>query len=95
MRAVIALTTYVLERARGICELTGDPAPFLTQAGEPYLEVHHIHRLADGGLDHPKNCAAISPNAHREIHHGAKGKELDNKLAEIVAAKERQFEEGH
>ncbi len=87
------IRAYVLERARGICELTGDPAPFLTHTGEPYLEVHHIHRLADGGLDHPKNCAAITPNTHREIHYGAMGKELDDKLADIVAVKERQFEE--
>ena len=61
---------YVLKRAAGVCELTGAPAPFLTKDGQPYLEVHHIRRLSDGGLDHPVNCAAISPTAHRELHHG-------------------------
>lgn len=86
------IRAYVLRRAGGICELTGDPAPFRTRAGEPYLEVHHIHRLSDGGLDHPKNCAAITPNAHREIHHGENGKELDEQLAEIVATKEASLE---
>lgn len=86
------IRAYVLRRAGGICELTGDPAPFRTQAGGPYLEVHHIHRLSDGGLDHPKNCAAITPNAHREIHLGENGKELDEQLAEIVVTKEASLE---
>jgi 5-methylcytosine-specific restriction protein A len=79
---------YVLQRAEGICELTGEPAPFLTKGRQPYLEVHHIKRLSDGGLDHPVNCAAISPTAHREIHHGAEGAKLDEKLAELIAQKE-------
>ena len=61
---------------------------FFKNNGEPYLEVHHINRLSDGGLDHPSNCAAISPNSHREIHFGIKGKELDQKLAKLVAQKE-------
>jgi 5-methylcytosine-specific restriction enzyme A len=78
----------VLQRAEGICELTGEPAPFLTKDGQPYLEVHHIRRLSDGGLDHPVNCAAISPTAHREIHHGAEGAKFDEQLAELVAQKE-------
>ncbi|PWG16183.1 HNH endonuclease signature motif containing protein [Salibaculum griseiflavum] len=80
---------YVLKRASGVCELTGDPAPFLKLDGTPYLEVHHIRRLSDGGIDHPVNCAAITPNAHREIHFGAAGEELDNKLAQIIAEKEK------
>jgi 5-methylcytosine-specific restriction enzyme A len=79
---------YVLKRANGICELTNTEAPFFKNNGEPYLEVHHINRLSDGGLDHPSNCAAISPNSHKEIHFGIKGKELDQKLAKLVAQKE-------
>lgn len=87
------IRAYVLRRAGGVCELTGKQAPFRALTGEPYLEVHHIHRLSDGGLDHPKNCAAVTPNAHREIHHGENGKELDDRLAKIVAAKEAQYED--
>ena len=79
---------YVLRRADGVCELTGDPAPFSKSDGSPYLEVHHIKRLSDGGLDHPVNCAAITPNAHREIHFGAEGKQLDERLARIISMKE-------
>jgi len=28
---------------------------FMVVAGHPYVEVHHIRRLSDGGLDHPIN----------------------------------------
>lgn len=82
---------YVLQRAEGICELTGKPAPFLTKDGQPYLEFHHIRRLSDGGLDHPANCAAISPTALREIHHGAEGAKMDEWLAELITEKERKL----
>lgn len=85
---------YVLRRADGKCELTGKIAPFKRNNGEAFLEVHHIKRLSDGGLDHPFNCAAISPNAHREIHYGANGKDLDEKLAIIISDKEANFIDG-
>ena len=80
---------YVLARAAGRCELTGKDAPFCKPDGEPYLEVHHIRKLSDGGLDHPVNCAAITPDSHREIHFGANGKILDEKLASLISSKEK------
>lgn len=83
-----AIKEYVLARAAGHCELTGEPAPFTTADGKPFLEVHHIKRLSDGGLDHPANCAAITPNVHREIHFGANGAEIDDQLVHIIADKE-------
>ena len=84
---------YVLKRANGLCELTNTKAPFFKNNGEPYLEVHHINRLSDGGLDHPSNCAAISPNSHREIHFGINGKDLDQKLAKLIAQKGLLFDQ--
>ena len=45
---------YVLARAAGHCEGCSQPAPFLTPAGRPYLEAHHIRRLSDGGPDDPR-----------------------------------------
>lgn len=83
-----AIKEYVLARAAGHCELTGSPAPFVTIDGKPYLEVHHIKRLSDGGLDHPANCAAITPNVHREIHFGANGADIDDQLLKAIALKE-------
>jgi 5-methylcytosine-specific restriction enzyme A len=86
-----AIRRYVLARAKGICELTGDLAPFVTKTGEPYLEVHHLNRRSDGGLDDPRNCAAITPTAHREIHYGKNGELLNEKLSAIIRSKENSF----
>jgi len=61
----------VLERARGHCEDCQQPAPFIGKAkNEPYLEVHHKVRLADGGEDTVQNAIALCPNCHREMHFG-------------------------
>lgn len=61
----------VLWRANGICEKCGQPAPFISAATNlPYLEIHHIERLADGGEDTMENTLALCPNCHREAHFG-------------------------
>lgn len=61
----------VLIRANGICEKCGKEAPFIRASdGTPYLEVHHIKRLADGGEDNVENAMAVCPNCHRELHFG-------------------------
>jgi hypothetical protein len=44
--------------------------------------------ISDGGLDHPVNCAAITPNVHREIHFGQNGKHLAEKLGQSIKHKE-------
>ena len=44
------------------------PAPFADQAGEPYLECHHIEWLSKGGMDSADNCVALCPNCHRKMH---------------------------
>jgi 5-methylcytosine-specific restriction protein A len=79
-----AVRIYVLRRAHGTCEACNRGAPFQASAGRPYLEPHHIHRLADGGPDAPNAVAAVCPNFHREVHHGVNGKSLNDKLAQVV-----------
>ena len=64
---------YVLMRADGICESCEKPAPFKRMDGTHYLEPHHVNRLSDGGLDHPRYVAALCPSCHREIHSGVGG----------------------
>jgi 5-methylcytosine-specific restriction protein A len=65
------VVAMILERAMGSCELCRRPAPFFrTLDGEPYLEVHHTIRLADGGEDTVENAVAACPNCHREAHFG-------------------------
>lgn len=61
----------VLNRAGGVCEGCKKPAPFArVSTGEPYLEVHHRLRLADGGEDSVSNAIALCPNCHRFAHYG-------------------------
>ena len=42
---------WVLIYANGVCANYYCKAPFITTTGIPYLEVHHIKRLADKGPD--------------------------------------------
>lgn len=74
------VVAYALARAGDTCEACGHPAPFLRVSGSPYLEVHHIDRLSDGGLDAPHRVAAICPTCHRRIHCGADGTLINDKL---------------
>ena len=61
----------VLERANGVCEFCNTKAPFLRKKdNQPYLEVHHKIRLADGGEDTIENAVALCPNCHRKAHFG-------------------------
>lgn len=62
---------WVLVTAAGRCEACGDPAPFLRDDGEPYLEVHHVRPLGEGGPDSSDNAVGICPTCHRRFHHGA------------------------
>lgn len=67
---------WVLKQAGGVCECCGKDAPFETTDGHPFLEVHHVRKLAEGGSDTTSNAVAICPNCHRALHYGMKAKEL-------------------
>ena len=79
---------YALKRANGICELCNSEAPFKTESGVPFLEVHHIHKLADDGPDLPGNVCGLCPNCHREAHYGVNRQHIKDRLVEIVEKKE-------
>lgn len=65
--------SHVLRRAAGICEICCKPAPFIRKSdGSPYLEVHHVIALSDGGNDSIDNTKAVCPNCHRYEHFGQK-----------------------
>ncbi len=59
---------WVLEEASGYCEHCGTPAPFKRMDGQPFLEVHHVRPLGEGGPDTIENTAACCPNCHRRLH---------------------------
>lgn len=71
--------------ADGKCQLCGEDAPFLDTYGQPYLEEHHVKRLADGGSDTIDNVVAICPNCHRKIH--ILNDDRDQVLLETIAGK--------
>ncbi len=83
------ISDYVLKRADGKCESCKKPAPFIKRNGSPYLEPHHVNRLSDGGLDHPRFIGALCPDCHREIHHGIQGHVKNDRLKAYVAALEQ------
>jgi hypothetical protein len=84
----VRVKAWVLKRAAGTCECCRLRAPFCDAVGEPYLEVHHVRRLADGGSDTISNAAALCPNCHRELHYGrdahTKRADLLKNVAELV-----------
>lgn len=92
------IAQYAKNRARGYCELCGDPAPF-TVEGVPYLEAHHLQLVSEGGKDSIDNISALCPNCHRRMHALRDPKDL-KKLIKIVgdhnwwaAAEERDYGE--
>lgn len=62
------VSEYAKCRAKGLCQLCGKPAPFYDKNGRPYLEAHHIIKLADGGVDSIQNVVGLCPNCHRKMH---------------------------
>lgn len=75
---------HVLSASNGFCECCGCAAPFKDAEGRPYLEVHHVRRLSDGGSDTVSNTVALCPNCHRQLHHGFDAPRLANSLYERV-----------
>ena len=77
------ISEYTKERAKGICDLCGEEAPFKDKNGKPYLETHHVVTLANEGPDAIYNTVAICPNCHRKIHVLNKKEDTD-KLAKVI-----------
>lgn len=81
----VEIVAWALKRAAGICELCGNPGPFLTADGRRFLEVHHIVPLSERGPDTVENVAALCPNCHRACHHAPDRRLLARKLQATVA----------
>ena len=75
---------WVLKNSGNSCEVCKKDAPFFSNDGTPFLEVHHLRRLADGGTDTITNVVAVCPNCHRELHFGAKNNELLKNLYRTI-----------
>jgi len=75
---------WVLVEADGFCEACKSAAPFFRAGGEPYLEVHHVRPLAEGGPDTVDNAIACCPNCHRRLHHAQNRDEEREKLLILI-----------
>lgn len=60
----------LLKELRGYeCQICG--FSFLKADGNPYVEVHHLERLADGGLNIASNMIVLCANCHKIFHYAA------------------------
>ncbi|MGE3956935.1 MAG: hypothetical protein AB7H96_09475 [Vicinamibacterales bacterium] len=75
-----AIRLYVLCRANGRCEACLNEAPFKRANGSPYLEPHHVTRLADDGPDHPARVIGLCPNCHCRAHHASDAEKFNRSL---------------
>ncbi len=80
---------WVLQNAHGKCQLCGNDAPFVDDAGLPFLEVHHVIPLADGGWDVVANAAALCPNCHRKCHYSSDRESATKHLTARLAVQDR------
>jgi 5-methylcytosine-specific restriction protein A len=75
------VAAITLKRAAWRCEVEGCTSPILEgNDGKPLVEVHHLHRLADGGADDIGNTVCICPNHHRALHYGKVAAKLREQL---------------
>jgi 5-methylcytosine-specific restriction enzyme A len=84
-RRAAAIKRLARQRANGVCEGCWTAAPFVLASGEPYLEVHHLTRLADDGPDHPDHVVAVCPNCHRRAHLAGDAMSFNAKLRTVRA----------
>ena len=61
------LRRYVVDRAKGICQLCHNKAPFLDRDGKPFLEIHCVTPAKQGGAYAAKNLVAVCPNCNRKM----------------------------
>ncbi|MBB1125910.1 HNH endonuclease [Thiospirillum jenense] len=65
------VAAYALREAEGVCHDCNKDAPFISKkTNMPFLEVHHIIPLKEGGEDTIDNVVALCPNCHRKRHYG-------------------------
>lgn len=78
------VAAWVRHNSGGKCENCGRKAPFKDRYGHPFLEVHHVVPLAEGGPDTIENSVAVCPNCHRSFHLAGKAIELTEALTNKV-----------
>jgi 5-methylcytosine-specific restriction protein A len=86
----------VLLRSEGNCEnpdCIGHP-DVLTDAGDPILEIDHIHDLAKDGPDDPIQMIALCPNCHATKTRGRNREQLRLRLFEVARQRHKAVMSG-
>lgn len=81
----------VLKIAGGRCECCGELG-FLTEAGERYLETHHVVGVSERGPDSSGNVVAVCPLCHRKAHYAADRIQIERKMLEAIRRRGRPVE---
>lgn len=76
--------SYVIARAKGVCEYCGEEGFLMSDGKSHYLEAHHIIALADEGRDTIENVIALCPRHHREAHYGVNRVKLEAEMANLL-----------
>jgi 5-methylcytosine-specific restriction protein A len=82
---------FALKTANGVCQGCDEDAPFRDSNRKPFLEVHQLQRLSDGGPDRPENVIALCPNCHRRRHEGQDGDEFNQDLIAKAEKRNQRF----
>lgn len=80
----IKICHFVKMRAQGCCQLCESKAPFKDPDGMPYLEIHLVVPIKEGGVAAPENMVALCPNCRRKISISPSPQEIEKlkKLSE-------------
>lgn len=90
-RRDVEVAAYALAIAEGICRGCGAPAPFKQECGgQPFLEVHHVVPLSEGGPDTLGNVIAVCPNCHRRAHHSVDRREFQQTLKQAIRDRDKR-----
>jgi len=78
------LVDLVKKRAGYACEVDGCAVElFIKPDGLPYVEVHHLIMMAEGGPDTMENMVCVCANHHRELHYGENREQLKKQLQDL------------
>lgn len=81
-----------------LCELAPEESTFVSRrTGQPFIEAHHLvpmkeQEAFDINLDREDNVCALSPFAHRKIHHG-KFEDIEGDIRELAKSRQALLDE--
>lgn len=81
--------SYVIARAKGVCEYCGEKGFLMSDGKSHYLEAHHIIALADEGKDTVENVIALCPKHHKEAHFGVNRMKLETEMVNILKSESK------